>query len=103
MLIQFNSENISYNRFRVYLINIYDNLKEINIVKPSVWEIPVCYDDKLSSDIKKYSKKISLSKDKLFHYIVQKFTILHMYGFLPGFMYLGGWIVNYKYQKNYSK
>ena len=36
LLIQFNSENISYNHFRVYLINIYKNLKEINIVKPLV-------------------------------------------------------------------
>ena len=31
LLIQFNSKNISYNRFRVYLINIYDNLKEIKL------------------------------------------------------------------------
>ena len=90
MLIQFNSENISYNRFRVYLINIYDNLREIKIVKPSVWEVPVCYDDKFSSDIKEYSKKVSLSKDEIIRLHSSKIYYLHMYGFLPGFMYLGG-------------
>ena len=61
LLIQFNSENISYNHFRVYLINIYKNLKEINIVKPLVWDIPVCYDNIFSFDMNEYSKKISLA------------------------------------------
>jgi len=90
LLIQFNSENISYNHFRVYLINIYKNLKEINIVKPLVWEIPVCYDNIFSSDMNEYSKKISLSKDEIIQLHSSKTYYLHMYGFLPGFMYLGG-------------
>ena len=90
LLIQFNSENISYNHFRVYLINIYKNLKEINIVKPLVWDIPVCYDNIFSSDMNEYSKKISLSKDEIIQLHSSKTYYLHMYGFLPGFMYLGG-------------
>ena len=90
LLIQFNSENISYNHFRVYLINIYKNLKEINIVKPSVWEIPVCYDNIFSFDMNEYSNKISLTKDEIIQLHSSKTYYLHMYGFLPGFMYLGG-------------
>ena len=90
LLIQFNSENISYNHFRVYLINIYKNLKEINIVKPLVCEIPVCYDNIFSSDMNEYSKKISLTKDEIIQLHSSKTYYLHMYGFLPGFMYLGG-------------
>ena len=90
LLIQFNSENISYNHFRVYLINIYKNLNEINIVKPLVWEIPVCYDNIFSSDMNEYSKKISLTKDEIIQLHSSKTYYLHMYGFLPGFMYLGG-------------
>ena len=90
LLIQFNSENISYNHFRVYLINIYKNLKAINIVKPLVWELPVCYDNIFSSDMNEYSKKISLTKDEIIQLHSSKTYYLHMYGFLPGFMYLGG-------------
>ena len=90
LLIQFNSENISYNHFRVYLINIYKNLKEINIVKPSVWEIPVCNDNIFSFDMNEYSNKISLTKDEIIQLHSSKTYYLHMYGFLPGFMYLGG-------------
>ena len=90
LLIQFNSENISYNHFRVYLINIYKNLKEINIVKPLVWKIPVCYDNIFSFDMNEYSKKISLTKDEIIQLHSSKTYYLHMYGFLPGFMYLGG-------------
>ena len=90
LLIQFDSENISYNHFRVNLINIYKNLKEVNIVKPSVWEVPVCYHDSLSFDMKEYSKKNSLTKDEIIQLHSSKTYYLHMYGFLPGFMYLGG-------------
>ena len=90
LLIQFNSENISYNHFRVYLINIYKNLKEINIVKPLVWDIPVCYDKIFSFDMNEYSNKISLTKDEIIQLHSSKTYYLHMYGFLPGFMYLGG-------------
>ena len=90
LLIQFNSENISYNHFRVYLINIYKNLKEINIVKPLVWDIPVCYDNIFSSDMNEYSKKISLTREEIIQLHSSKTYYLHMYGFLPGFMYLGG-------------
>ena len=90
LLIQFDSENISYNHFRVNLINIYKNLKEVNIVKPSVWEVPVCYHDSFSFDMKEYSKKISLTKDEIIQLHSSKTYYLHMYGFLPGFMYLGG-------------
>ena len=90
LLIQFNSENISYNHFRVYLINIYKNLKKINIVKPFVWEVPVCYDNSFSFDMNEYSKKISLTKNEIIQLHSSKTYYLHMYGFLPGFMYLGG-------------
>ena len=90
LLIQFNSENISYNHFRVYLINIYKNLKKINIVKPLVWEVPVCYENSFSFDMKDYSKKISLTKNEIIQLHSSKTYYLHMYGFLPGFMYLGG-------------
>ena len=90
LLIQFDSENISYNHFCVNLINIYKNLKEINIVKPSVWEVPVCYHDSFSFDMKEYSKKNSLTKDEIIQLHSSKTYYLHMYGFLPGFMYLGG-------------
>ena len=90
LLIQFNSEKISYDHFRVYLINIYKNLKKINIVKPLVWEVPVCYDNSFSLDMKEYSKKISLTKNEIIQLHSSKTYYLHMYGFLPGFMYLGG-------------
>ena len=90
LLIQFNSENISYNHFRLYLINIYKNLKKINIVKPLVWEVPVCYENSFSFDMKDYSKKISLTKNEIIQLHSSKTYYLHMYGFLPGFMYLGG-------------
>ena len=37
-----------------------------------------------------YSNKISLTKDEIIQLHSSKTYYLHMYGFLPGFMYLGG-------------
>ena len=87
LLIQFNSENISYNHFRVYLINIYKNLKEINIVKPLVWDIPVCYDNIFSFDMNEYSNKISLTKDEIKGYFTSFIGYAKKYGFdIPIFL-----------------
>ena len=50
----------------------------------------VCYEKQFSSDLEDYSNKISLSKDEIIEIHSSKIYYLHMYGFLPGFMYLGG-------------
>ena len=40
--------------------------------------------------MKEYSKEISLTKNEIVQLHSSKTYYLHMYGFLPGFMYLGG-------------
>ncbi len=92
LLIIFKSKIIDYNNVCDALFEIHNNLKvdDINVVKKSIWEIPVCYEKQFSNDLDEYSKKISLPKDEIIQIHSSKIYYIHMYGFLPGFMYLGG-------------
>ena len=72
------------------LKNIYIKIKKISNRNFNRWEIPVCYDDSYAIDLDEYSKKISMSKNEIVSLHSNKTYYLHMYGFIPGFMYLGG-------------
>ena len=90
LLIIFKTKIDNYEEICNSLLEIHKKLKSIHPEKKSVWEIPVCYEKQFSSDLEDYSKKISLSKDEIIDIHSSKIYYLHMYGFLPGFMYLGG-------------
>ncbi|MFC4871866.1 5-oxoprolinase subunit B family protein [Negadavirga shengliensis] len=54
------------------------------------WEIPVCYDKALAPDLETYLKKKKLEYNEFVSMHSGKRYLLHFFGFLPGFMYLGG-------------
>ena len=90
ILIVYKSREINYEDFCKILSKYYSDLTDSISVKKHVWEIPVCYDDSYAIDLDEYSKKISLSKNEIVSLHSNKTYYLHMYGFIPGFMYLGG-------------
>ena len=92
LLIIFKTKTIDYDKVCDSLFEIHNKLQRdnVNVVKKIVWEIPVCYENEFSSDLDEYSKKISLSKEEIIQIHSSKTYYIHMYGFLPGFMYLGG-------------
>lgn len=57
---------------------------------PNTWKIPVCYGGKFGFDLEKLSKEKSISEEDIINLHQAKTYRLHFYGFLPGFMYLGG-------------
>ncbi|MEX2568446.1 MAG: allophanate hydrolase subunit 1 [Cyclobacteriaceae bacterium] len=54
------------------------------------WTIPVCYDFEFAPDLEAYLKKKQMDIDTFIHIHSRKDYLLYFYGFLPGFMYLGG-------------
>ena len=90
ILIVYKSREINYEDFCKILSEYYLDLTNSISVKKHVWEIPVCYDDSYAIDLDEYSKKISISKNEIVSLHSNKTYYLHMYGFIPGFMYLGG-------------
>lgn len=54
------------------------------------WKIPVCYCTEFGKDLEKLSQIHQLSIDEIIKIHSETVYTLHFYGFLPGFMYLGG-------------
>jgi KipI family sensor histidine kinase inhibitor len=57
---------------------------------PKTWKIPVCYDETFGKDLNNLSKIHKTPMEDLIQIHHSNLYTLHFYGFLPGFMYLGG-------------
>lgn len=55
-----------------------------------IWKIPVCYCTEFGRDLENLSHLHQISPDEIVKLHSEAFYTLHFYGFLPGFMYLGG-------------
>ncbi len=53
-------------------------------------EIPVCYDDIFALDLKAVASHCGISEQRIIEIHSSKPYLVHMLGFLPGFLYLGG-------------
>ncbi|SNS46972.1 inhibitor of KinA [Belliella buryatensis] len=66
-------------------------LKKENVVNQvKTWSIPVCYEIEFAKDLELFANIKNLSIEKVIQLHTTSFYRLHFYGFLPGFMYLGG-------------
>lgn len=65
---------------------------EANLVKSQRkrWKIPVCYHPSLAKDLLPFASTKRLEVEEVAALHSQPDYLLHFYGFLPGFMYLGG-------------
>lgn len=66
--------------------------KGLKIDTPSskLWTIPVCYGGEFGIDLLKLSKFHGLEPEEIIQLHSDPEYLLYFYGFLPGFMYLGG-------------
>lgn len=58
--------------------------------KKNRWSIPVCYDPAFGTDLKDFSNALKMDIEEVIHLHSSGNYLLFFYGFLPGFMYLGG-------------
>jgi inhibitor of KinA len=58
--------------------------------KPKSIKIPVCYEDRFAPDLANLATYTGLSKDAVIKFHTAETYLVHMLGFLPGFLYLGG-------------
>lgn len=72
------------------LEEIYQLPKSVQINSYNTWEIPVCYHPSFGKDLEKLARLHRLSIEEVIKIHSSPSYILHFYGFLPGFMYLGG-------------
>ena len=58
--------------------------------KPKLVTIPVCYEQQYAPDLNALATHCGLSKEAVIQAHSREIYIVHMLGFLPGFLYLGG-------------
>ena len=90
LLVNFKESIKDYNLVCYFLNKTYRDKEKKESENKFIWEIPICYDLKFAKDMSLYSEKIGLSQEEIVKLHSSKIYFLHMYGFLPGFMYLGG-------------
>lgn len=69
------------------LQSLYKNIDTQKSPTGTLWKIPVYYNGR---DLENFTKSIGLSTEELISLHTGNEYIIHFYGFIPGFLYLGG-------------
>lgn len=90
LTLSFYNEKINLDEFIIeieFLLSL--PLNDIHS-QPKVIEIPVCYEKEFSPDLEALVHHCKLPSKKVIELHTQSSYLVHMLGFLPGFLYLGG-------------
>lgn len=90
LLIFYDPFTISFDKFKENLINLLKEKKKIRKMKRKVIEIPVYFGNEVSIDLPYIAKIHNLSEEDVIKILLKGVYYVYMYGFLPGFIYLGG-------------
>jgi len=90
LTISFNGEVISFDKLirDIELILSLPLLQED--YQSKVIDIPVCYEDEFSPDLESLAYYCKQTTEEVITLHTQPTYLVHMLGFLPGFLYLGG-------------
>lgn len=87
---------VEYDMFATDYVTLRDQLLQFieDDTRPAstqqVWQIPVCYDGEYAPDLAELSAKVQLSEDEVISQHLSGDYKVYMYGFAPGYAYLGG-------------
>ncbi len=90
LLLVYSDEITDFDHQVDILKKIYKSHSHTKTTKPTVWHIPVCYDDTFGIDLAEISKEKGLSKETIIKRHSKAVYTVYFIGFLPGFLYLGG-------------
>jgi len=80
----------SKNEFKDELLKILEQPIEPSSYLSKLIEIPVCYDSEYALDLAELANYCNISEQQVITAHTSKIYLVHMLGFLPGFLYLGG-------------
>ena len=84
----FNTAQISYEDICLEITAAMR--QEVVIPESKIWKINVCYDEEYGVDLHRVCSHVGMTKDQVIEIHSQTEYDVHFFGFLPGFMYLGG-------------
>ncbi|MBY5958152.1 5-oxoprolinase subunit PxpB [Membranicola marinus] len=94
LTIQYDVDVVNFERLQdnveVLLAERPHDMSQNMTVKPRHITIPICYEDEMAWDKDRLVSHCGLSFEDLIHIHHEQEYIFYMFGFLPGFLYLGG-------------
>jgi len=90
VLVKFDALKLHHERVESILQSYCARLGEIELPKPRIKEIPVCYGDERGPDLEEVAKLHGISPEEVVRiHTAARYTVYFL-GFVPGFAYLGG-------------
>ena len=87
LLITYDHQQIDAEDLEIELLKLPVNKRKLRSKK---WVIPVLYDEEVAPDLNAYCQEKKLTVKELIKKHTGNMYDIHFFGFLPGFMYLGG-------------
>lgn len=89
VLVEYNMLVTDFTTLRDQLLQFIDDETRKAAIQ-QVWQIPVCYEEEYAPDLTELSAKLHLSEEEIISQHLSGDYKVYMYGFAPGYAYLGG-------------
>ena len=90
----FRSLSIEFDPFTLSHDALVDSLMNLDFEKLALknksWRVPVCFQEPYSEDLQVVAEQLQMSQQTLIEILLTSKFKVYMYGFVPGFTYLGG-------------
>lgn len=80
---------VTSSQLKLKFKKIIKKMGNISAFTPTLYKIPVCYDDEFALDMENVKAHTGLSRDEIISIHSGTDYLIYMLGFLPGFAYLG--------------
>ncbi len=90
LLVVYDPLEITFLDLKETILNSLNKKEKISIQRKVIVEIPAFFGSDLAPDLDFVSKYHNLKEDETIKILIKRPYFVYMYGFLPGFIYLGG-------------
>ena len=97
LIISFDLNKIKYKELKNLIENI--QIKDEEIIKKKVIEIPICCEEPYSLDFSRLEEKLKLNKEQILKIFFKKKFFCYMTGFIAGMPFLGDLEENIRIQR----
>lgn len=87
LMIRFDTSAITQDDLLLALADLND---QRYTVYQSKWRVPVCFESACAEDLQEAASLLNMNEEQLVVCLLERPLRLYMYGFAPGFSYLGG-------------
>lgn len=89
VLVEYDMLVTDFNSMRNQLLDLLEDDSRGSSTQ-QIWQIPVCYEGEYGPDLTELSAKLELSEEEVILQHLSGIYKVYMYGFAPGYAYLGG-------------